>query len=153
MTGRTAHCKRCRRHVNVRDDGCFVAHSNFPIKTCSNSSKPSGLPAIALAGALKCGLCDTVLQTELPDGRVMQFTKHTAEFCRDLTIHRIAGLQRAVQSTVETIKHKVEHHIRVVDEALEQAGAKTFKTRAAEAELRAQVAKELDMLPIPELFR
>lgn len=53
--------------------------------------------------AVRCDLCDTPLRLESPDPskpggiKVMEFTAHTAEYCREMTKFRISNLTRYIE--------------------------------------------------------
>lgn len=95
-------------------------------------------------GALRCALCDTVLQTEVSDGRIFEFTKHTPEFCRTGTLHRIAVMQRAFADLHELYAHEIRRYIAATDQVFTARGEPTARERGqlahAEAELRGQCA-------------
>lgn len=91
----------------------------------------------------KCELCDTQLTWDM-GGRRFEFTAHTAEFCRRMTLYRIDLLQQVLQQHVETCQHHLEYARRRIDHWLEERGLETLKVWTERASREAEIKMRID---------
>lgn len=85
----------------------------------------------------RCELCDTPLRFLIPDkdrpsgARILEFTAHSAAFCRDATLDRIATLMRVVADSARELmrSEKGRHHEAIVNRRLrDRLDERAFRT-------------------------
>lgn len=94
-----------------------------------NPNQPTPAPS-----EKRCGLCDTILETHV-GSRVVWFTGHTPKFCRQMTIARIRGLERALKDKDELWTRALRKHEEAVRAYLARHGLPDVPTVAEQAGL------------------